>query len=352
MPDSVRLQIGGQRIENFLSYSIEADLYTADDAFSLELANPEIKVTPGQRCEIHVNDQRELTGIIDRVTPSYDKSGSRLRVEGRDLCGLLTDSYCEEFIDVRGMTVKALAERLLRTVPLIRRKDIVYQDNIRGNLKKKKGRGAALAGFDTAQNFAKIEPGQTIFDVLRTFAASRGMVFYSMPNGTLVFGRPKDGGEPLYYVMTRKTEPQENNILEGTLVQDISRRYSKIVVVGQQQGMDSFGSSAVNTKATVTDPSFPFYKPYVATDSNDSRSPKLHAQMLLEKMKYEGFQLQYRVAGYAQNGANYKINEMCRVVDEVFELEENLLIYGRTFELSKDRGSCTILRLGLPGRVQ
>lgn len=303
----IRLEIGGRRIENFLAYSIEADLYTADDAFSMELSNPEIIVEPGARCELYINNQRELTGIIDSVDHSYDKSGVRLRVEGRDLCGLLVDSYCEEFFDAEGMTVKALAERLLKQVPYINRKAIDYQENIKGNLKKKRGRSSAMASLDGEQNFAKIEPGQTVFDVLKIYAASRGMMFYSMPDGTLVFGKPKDGGEPLYFLTTRKDDPRNNNILEGRFVRDISRRYSKIVIVGQQQGMDMFGAVEVNTKAVVTDSDIPFYKPMVTTDYNDARSPKLHAQMLREQMRFEGYQVEYKVPGHTQNGRNWRI---------------------------------------------
>jgi prophage tail gpP-like protein len=122
-------------------------------------------------------------------------------------------------------------------------------------------------------------------------------------------------------------------------------------VVGQQQGLDTLGTADISTKAAVTDSTFPFYKPYVATDQNDSRSPKLHAQMLLERMKYEGFRLEYRVAGHSQNGTNWRINEMCRVTDEVFGLDDDYLIYGRAFELTKD-GAFTRLILGLPGMVQ
>ncbi len=351
MSDKVTLQIAGQRIENFLSYRVEADLYTADDAFSLDLANPEIAVSAGQRCELYVNGVLEMTGIIDRVPSGYGKPGRTLTVEGRDLGGLLVDSYCEEFIDVQGMTVKALAEKLIRKVPFIKRKDIIYLENIRGNLKKKKGRSAALAMMDSAQNFVKVEPGQTIFEVLKTFAMSRGMMFFCMPDGTFVFGKPKDGGQAVYRLVTRKSDPSGNNILEGEYLQDISRRYSKITVVGQQQGLDILGTADISTKAVVTDSTFPFYKPYVATDQNDSRSPKLHAQMLMERMKYEGLRLAYRVPGHSQNGTNWRINEMCRVTDDVFGLDDDYLIYGRTFELTKD-GAFTRLILGLPGMLQ
>ena len=85
MSDNIALLVGGIRVENFENYTIEADLYTADDAFSLELSNPETEITAGSRCELLVNGSVELVGIIDRVKKSYSKQGTILRVEGRDL---------------------------------------------------------------------------------------------------------------------------------------------------------------------------------------------------------------------------------------------------------------------------
>lgn len=351
MSDSVSLKIGGQVIENFLSYSIEADIYTADDAFTVEAANPEIRIDPGKLCELYINGQKELVGIIDRIDDGYSRSGSSIRIDGRDLCGLLTDSYCEEFITLEDMTCKELAERLLKNVPYIKRNMISYQESIRG---KSGDSDSFVEGQDTAQNFTQIEPGQTIFDVLKTYAGSRGMMFFHVPDGRqgkFVFGKPRNGGKPLYYLYTRKSDPGENNVLEGDRVRDISRRYSKISVIGQQQGTDDYGSDDINTEGTVTDATFPFYKPYIATDNNDSQSPKLRAQMMMERMKFDGFQLTYRVAGHSQNGRNWRINEMCRVIDEHFGIDDNYLIYGRTFERS-DQGTFTTLKLSFPGVVQ
>ncbi len=360
MADKVTLRIDKREIDAFLSYSIDADLYTADDAFKLEIADPGTPIADGARCELWINGRRELTGIVDRITESYSKQGSSLILEGRDLCGLLVDSCCEEFVGVQGMTLKTLAERLIRTVPFIQRKDIIYQETVRGNLKKKKGGGGSLAVLglvDTAQNFTQIEPGQTIFEVLKIYAASRGMMFFAMPDGTFVFGKPKEGGEPTFHLVAKKraTSP-ENNAMEGTRTRDISRRFSKIIVVGQQQGTDIMGTGAdgaaqINTLAVVPDPTFPFYKPYVATDNNDERSPKLHGQMLLEQMKHDGFRLEYRVSGHSQNGTNWAINKICRVTDERFGIDGDYLIYGRAFEMSKDSGVTTRLTLGYPGMV-
>lgn len=349
MQDKISLVVGGYKIENFISYTIDSDLYVADDAFSLELANPEVKVFPGLQCELWVNDKCELTGIIDKVTSSYDKSGRKLRVEGRDLMGLLTDSYCEEFITIQGMKLKALAERLLKKVPFINRKNIEYQENITGKLKSKKTSHISL--FDTAQNFGQIEPGMTIAETLKEYSHSRGMMFWSKSDGTLVFGRPVVSGEPSFYLINLK-DGKENNIIEGEHVEDISKQYSKITVMGQQQGTDATPAAANSTKATVMNDVVRFYKPLVAKNNNDSQSPAMHARMLKEKMKHEGFQLHYKVAGHSQQADNYAINTLCHVDDEIFEIKETYLIYGRTFEMSKDKGAVTSLRLGYPGVVQ
>jgi prophage tail gpP-like protein len=339
MPDKISLLIGGKKVENFKSYSIEADLYTADDAFSLELSNPGTKISAGARCELYVNDRLVLTGIADMVDKGGDKSGTTLRLEGRDLMGLLVDSYCEEFIDLQGMTLKALTERLMKTVPYINRKAVQYQS---GTLKR----------IDTARNHTKIEPGQTVFDVLKTYALSRGLMFFALENGTFVFGRPKTGGAPLYHLIRRKSDPRENNIESGNLSDNIARRYSKIVVTGQQQGADDIAPEDINTPpTTVTDPTFPFYKPYYETDQNDALSPMRHARMRLEQMKFEGFQLKYTVPFHSQNGEPWRINEICHVIDEDLDVDGDYLIYGRTFRLDKS-GSYTELKLSYPGVVQ
>jgi len=354
--DNVILQIAGQRIERFESYTVEADLYTADDAFSMELAAPEIEITRGQRCELYVNDTLELTGILDKRSRKYGKSGSLvIRTEGRDLMGLLVDSYCEEFVSVQGQKVSELAAMLLKTVPFINRKQIQYQENIVGKLKgKKKAVDTPLVGYlDTPQKISQIEPGMTVFEVLRTYSASRGLMFYALPDGTLVFGRPNAKGEPMFTLTCTKSGIG-NSVLEGEEIDDISKRYSKITVLGQQQGQEDFGMDAtkITTKGVVEDKEFPFYKPFVTRDNNDSQSPALHARFLLEQQRHQGYQLHYKVQGHSQNGKNWQINELCQVHDEVLGIDGVYLIYGRTFERSRADGTITRLKLGPPGLVQ
>lgn len=351
--DTVTLQIGSYRIENFESYDIEADLYQAADKFSLELANPGVSIKAGMECKLFVNGQLELTGIIDKTVRKGEKHNRTLTIEGRDLMGLLVDSHCEKFITVQGKTVKQLAEMLLASVPFIQRSTVIYQENIVGKLKgKKKTADKPLTAFmDTPQKLSQIEPGMSVFEVLAVYGASRGLLFFGLPDGTFVFGRPKAGGEALYNV-TRRFDGRGNNVELGEEVDDISRRYSKITVVSQVQGMDEFGldTSKVNVSKSVTDPEFPFHKPLVVKVNNDSQTPTLHARMLLEKQRHDGYSLAYTAPLHSQNGRNWAINELCTVNDEELGIRRSMLVFNRRFRKNK-QGSWTDIKLGPPGLV-
>ncbi|MDA8428943.1 MAG: hypothetical protein M0T70_06770 [Geobacteraceae bacterium] len=353
MSDTVTLQIGNQRIENFVSYDIEADLYQAADKFTLELANPEAPVKSGMQCKLYVNDQLELTGIIDKTVRKYDKGGRTLSVEGRDLMGLLVDSHAEQFVTVQGKTVKQLAEMLLKSMPFIQRSQIVYQENVVGKLKgKKKTADNPLTAFlDTPQKFSQIEPGMTVFEALAVYGASRGLLFFALPDGTFVFGRPKITGEPMFKVINR-LDGLGNNVEGGEESDDISRRYSKITVVSQVQGHDEFGldTGKVNVKKSATDKDFPFYKPLVVKINNDSQTPEMHARMLFEKQRHDGYSLSYTAPRHSQDGRNWAINELCTVNDEILDVKRTMLVFNRRFRKTK-QGSWTDIKLGPPGLV-
>lgn len=359
MSDSVALAVAGRKIERFLSYRIDADLYCSDDAFRMEAADPGVDIDPGMACGLIVNNRTELTGIIDRVEDGDDKNGSDIAVEGRDLMGLLTDSYVAAFPDLEDITIKGLADVLLKDVPFINRKAIVYQSGIAGASASDVSGGAtgAMAGFGVSARNVHVEPGKTIFEVLRYYAACRGAMFYALPDGTFVFGRPKAQGRPAFSIIHRR-DGKGNMAVRIRRTRDISRRWSKITVLCQQQGADSLSADDINSQSTVTDPDMPFYKPYVAVVNNDDYTPAQKARMLLEQQRADGFRLVYTIPGHSQNGRNWAINELCHVIDEKRRINGIYLIYGRTFILAKpggsygDGGKFTEVRLGLPGVVQ
>jgi prophage tail gpP-like protein len=357
--DTVELFVNKMKIDHFLSYQIAADMYEPADAFHLELANPETDINTGHLCELLINGQKELTGLIDKVTRTINKNGTSLIVEGRDLMGLLIDSHIEPpYFNIQNMRLQALAERLLAKVPFIQRKSIRYQDSV--NQGKK---GAANSGYvsalDTQQKIGQIEAGMTIFEVLKNYSLSRGLLFYCLPDGTLVFGRPLVKGTP-EYKLQMMSSGTGNNVIESDVMQDISKRYSKVIVIGQQQGAESIASTSISTSNVsnpATDTSFPFAKVYVEKDNNDDASPAMRARSIMEKQRREGTQLLYTVGRHAQNNQNWQINKFCQIKDDKQTLkgkkgiDGDYLIYGRTFEMDKQTGPITKLKLGEPGVV-
>ena len=358
MPDKVELFVNKMKIEHFTSYSINSDLYVPADAFNLELANPETAITTGAQCELKINDKLELTGIIDKVHRKTSKSGVSLEVTGRDFMGWLVDAYCEPpWIDTHNMTLKTLAEKLLTNAPdFIKRISIDYEKNVVGKLKGKKSTGTGyLSQLDTAQKIGRIEAGMTIFKVLKNYAQSRGMLFYSQANGTLVFGRPLAKGAPEYTLQLLKSG-LGNNVIESDVEEDISKRYSKVIVIGQQQGSQSYlEATQINTNNNNTpciDKTYPFPKTFVARDNNDNVSPTMRARMIMEKQQREGTRLLYTVGRHSQSGKNWVINKICRVQDESQGIDADYLIYGRTFEMNKQSGPRTKIKLGKLGLIE
>ncbi|MCM0081772.1 hypothetical protein L4X63_09240 [Geomonas sp. Red32] len=362
MSDQIELRIGTTSIRNFLSYQVDADLYCADHAFTLELANPEVEIQKGAACKLFVNGELALTGIVDKRHRHCDKQGRTLTVGGRDLMGIVVDAYCEEFVSVQGKTIKQLAQMLIQAniktgrpaLPFIGRVPIVGETELQGKLKSRRRRGTAdfLSFFDVPQKVAQIYPGQTVFQVLQMYALSRGVMFFGLPDGTFVFDEPCAGGDPDYQILF--TQDGTGNALSADVDEDISRAYSKVVVIGQQQltnPLELDAGTTVQTKGSATDPSFPFYKCFVQVNNNDSQSPNLHSRMILNKMRHDSFKLEYEMPGHSQNGRNYTINRLAAVIDTVHGIRGNFLVTGRTLKRDK-RGAYTMLRLGLPGLVE
>ena len=370
MSDIVQLEVNGKRISHFLSYTIEADLYVADHAFSLEIADPDFVIKPGLPCKLFVNGKLELIGIIDRCLKRCDKQGWRMTIEGRDLMGLLVDSFCEDWVTVKGMTLGKLAQFLIGpnpktgrpAIPFISRSAISGQMDLVGRIKTRRSNEAsfgldALFG-DGSERIAQIRPGMTIFQVLQMYALSAGVMFFCLPDGTFQFNRPRVGGDPAFAFVFRRSG-DGNNALASEVEENIAKRYSKVIVVGQRQAEAADGMDVTRTNVSdfVTDPSFPFYKPFVQLSHNDSQTPKQHARLLLEKMRHDGTRLSYDLPRHSQNGTNFTVNQLARVMDEVNLLDGKpidgiYLVSGRTFKLDKTAGPTTTVRLSPPGLIE
>lgn len=352
-----------KKVSHFLSYSVESDLYIADHAFSIELANPEVEILTGSQCRLYVNDQLELNGIVDRRLRRCDKQGRKQVIEGRDLMGILVDSYCEDFGDIGNKTLGQLAEYLIGpnnatgrpALPFINRKMITGQTGLIGKLDSRRRRGTAdfMSFIDIPEKIRAIAPGMTVFQVLQTYALSNGVMFYCLPDGRFVFDRPVTSGIIDYTIVFDSNGG--SNALSSEVEKNINKGYSKVLVVGQRQGHDAMGMEATNVMlppGIATDPDFPFYKAFVQCTTHDSQTPKQHARLIRERMRHESWQIRYEMPRHSQGGNNYTVNRLASVQDEIHNIHGTYLVTGRAYKLDKQNGPTTTLKLSLPGIVE
>lgn len=334
MNDRVELIIGDRVIDRFMSYTIDSQIYNAASSFSLQISPDYKDVVPGSKCKIKVNNELVMTGMIERVNKGGKKGERYLKVGGRDLMGQIISAYLVSFGTIKQSKLISLAERALRFIPNAKTLSVLFS--------------AEASKVDVPQEYVQPEPGQTWFSLLSSIAVSRGILFYSWPDGTLVFGKPKGRGRVKFQI---------NNIdgmcdvLDYDLVDDITEQFSEIQVCGQKQDTGKVDIETLNQHYILQNAGFPFYKPFVCATSSDAQSPKEQARLILEQQKFNGHQLSYTVAGHSQNGSVWQTDELVAVYDEEVNVKGIRLIYGRQFSLSKE-GTRTALTLGHPGVIQ
>lgn len=337
MSDKIELKIGDYTYRRFKSYSVDSDIYEAADAFQFDVY-PAGDVVPraGMMCKLFVNDQLEFTGIIDRAARGWESSGRYISLTGRDMMGLIVDSYVETYQTIKNSSLMNVAETLLKRVPFV--SSIEYD--------------IGAEKRDASKPYIQTEPGQRIFDVLKEVAASRGLVFYCKANGGLVFRKPRGRGRTRFNLRMKHNE-RNTFIIKGERSDDITNRYSKYTVLTQEQGEDD-EPAQINASAVVEDDTFPFretlYKPYVEALSDDTGSCKKIAQLRMEQNRVLSNTLDYRVRGHSQSIYNWTIDELVRVDDYYLDVHAELLIYGRTFT-GGTGGQFTALKIGTPGLV-
>ncbi len=338
MSDNIELRIGGYKYTKYKSYRVESDLYEAADAFSFDVYPfGDFLPKAGMKCELFVNGALEFTGIIDRVGCGYESSGRFISIKGRDVMSLIVDSYCETFETIRNRNLIEVAEKLLKKIPYI--SSIEYDD--------------AAKRRDASKPFIQIEPGQKIFDVLKDLSISRGLLFYASANGSLVFRKPRGKGRCVFNIRRKDGEPNFD-IIRGESVEDISSRYSRYIVLTQEQGSDEDDPIVINAKAIVEDDEFPFrdilVKPFVEAVFDDKVVPEKLAKLHLEKNRALSKTVFYQLKGHSQNVYNWAIDELVDVDDDELGIKSQLLVYSRTFSGSTS-GQFTDLKLGTPGLI-
>ena len=322
--DEVILLVRNARVDKFVSYTIDADLYSPEGSFSFE-CDSKYDVNKGDTCQIFVNRVCVMAGIIDTVRRSLSRSGPKMDIEGRSVAAVLADSSVTKFATLP-TTLPQLTERLVRDLPFLSRKDFVFK-----------------SGSDKAKvqrKFVEVSPGDSVFDVIKKAANSQGYLFWASPEGQLVFDKPVERGKADFKIHAFENG-EEMDYIEGSVTETLDGQHSLIKVVGESQDDNDIKYVA----ASVKNSDFPFYRPLVVNWNENEGPAKKTAELQLATEKAAAIQLEYTMPGHSQNGIPWTINAFCDVEDHYNGANDAYLIKHRTFTLDRNEGKRTKLEL-------
>nr|WP_303832643.1 phage tail protein [Snodgrassella alvi] len=328
--NEVVVRIGGKEHKDWLSYDIDSDFLIPADAFSFETNVSQdqgvLADYSSLQCEVLINNQLIMTGIIGHQNEMVDKSNHSITFNGRDLAGLLVDCSVKQ-INVKGMNVLAAAQKIAEPWKQIKKVILKAEKN------------PVLDKVD-------IEPGETAWQALSKIAYKAGLHVWLEPDGTLVIGGADYSSPPVTTLCHSKYD-NRRNIQSIQIEYNTENRYSEVTFLGQSHTRFA-DSSKHDLKWVYKDETMTLYKPktVVIGDAENLEQLKVQAKKMLSDWRLEGFSLTITVADHkTQDGVLWQPGQRVHVIDEDQQIDAIFFLMGRRFFLNRNGGTLTELRL-------
>lgn len=218
--DRVTLLIAGKGHSDWQRYEIDSDLMIPADAWSVSLGMSGGQMPPdvveGASVVVKVGSDTVLTGYVDEISHSVNKTTHTLTMSGRDLAADLLDCSAPIFTRMQS-SLKEIAAAIL------------------GEFKKTKIR--IDANLTYALKKIAIQPCDSAWDALANAAEANGLWAWFEPDGTLVVGGP-DYSSPIVATLMLRRDGRGNNVISMDKTASHVGRYSRVTVLGQSPGTE------------------------------------------------------------------------------------------------------------------
>ena len=356
----------------YSDYSFNFDSNNICSSFSLTLVNVDFSVVPGNLVLLLINNNLEFTGIIQRKQRTTSKGSDTVTLSGKDRACILVESYCNNFKDFVRKTPRFIVDSLIGqtefyTKPKGSVDQIADTTGLSSSEDVSDRNAAALADVNNANTVPspdyvttydesfynlpaktsfKINVGDMVFDKINQLVKALGFEVLYENSGSLYIGdlNKKRYYDPVEYSITYRRDGVGNNILSSDFTDDISGRYSSIMVSSQSSGADD---TPINSFKTAKDSTVPNIK-FMAMQINDeNESAGITAIQEREDQHIDGFSLSYTLQGHTvDSGEPWKINRYAHVYDDINDIQQVLVVYSVAFSFSMSSGTTTEIILG------
>ena len=349
----------------FTNYTIDCRYDFIADSFSMALVDNDANIKTGYWMHFVVDGNVEFRGIIETVSRSISKAGRQLTISGRSKTSMLVDEYYKgtsydynkttntrapyliigDLIGKTNFLVKSKAAQTTFVDPYMDQSELgdmntAFNNDLAEVLFDRTASVKYTDEFKAASAVAvKINPGSTIWSKIN--AIVNETKFEALYQDDVLFFGDLKKDRALYTDYDLNSEIA----IDTKFTESIGQQYSTIALFSQPDFNYTTGKWYDPHAATVTNSKL-VHKKYFTSQSSGEALNK--AIKLREDQRYSGYQLTYTVQDHvATDGRAWKINRYCNVQDQYLDVNEKLVIYGRTFQFSSSGGTTTQLHLSI-----
>lgn len=358
----------GRETENVTAFRLESSYLTSTDAFEITLVEPDFELSRGlelQPVSIYLNGNLQMVGRIDKT--ARGRNGLAVTLQGRDYLSEMVECHVDPAVKIKKNST--LAQAIKDAAGTVGIANVVGDAGVTmRNLRT----GANISGGPAPPDFAelkqdeyKLKPGEGIFEFLNGLVARHGALIQPTDKRDTVAIAAPDYGQDVTFLLQRyRVDPTiVGSVLEAEATRDYSRFPTHVLATGKrgakgepkqalfnqiQAELEDLLAGLIETERQLptNNPASieTLYRLWYLRDEQARTAAQIEkaAQRAFAERFKETLQYGPTVQGHTDvDGRMYAVDTICRVIDEVADVEEELWVESCSLTYSKESGPRT-----------